>query len=51
MHKSWGARQLLFTMVATAALLVPLAAHKTHAQIVTDPGVRGGAAGAGGMPG
>jgi CxxC motif-containing protein (DUF1111 family) len=52
MQKSRGSRQLLFTTVAAVALLVPLAAQKAQGQTVTDPGVRGGTAGAGGsLPG
>jgi CxxC motif-containing protein (DUF1111 family) len=52
MQKIWGSRQLLFTTVAAVALLAPLFGQKAHAQTVTDPGVRGGTAGAGGsLPG
>jgi CxxC motif-containing protein (DUF1111 family) len=55
MYKSSGTQHLLLTTVSAIALLLPLATHKAHAQAaagVSDPGVRGGPAGAGGaLPG
>jgi CxxC motif-containing protein (DUF1111 family) len=52
MNKSWSTRNLWLASVATVALLLPLSAQQAPAQTVTDPGVRGGPAGAGGpLPG